>query len=134
SLRGVVPLLLVFLFLPPANALAGVNRWTTSGPQLGAINVLASNPDNPSLVYAGTDFDGIFRSVDGGANWTLSSNGLAAAGILALQIDPSSPSVLYAGTQNAGAFGSVDGGDNWEPRSFGLSGFASYVSGFAIDP
>ncbi len=55
---------------------------------------------------------GVFKSTDGGGNWSLSSAGLTRKFIRSLAIDPTVPSTLYAGT-SGGVFKSVDGGGNW---------------------
>lgn len=43
-----------FLLLGPPSARAGVNHWTSNGPDLPAVQVLAIAPTNPRIVYAGT--------------------------------------------------------------------------------
>ena len=51
--------------LPPI-ALAGVNQWTSIGPEGGSISKLSVDPTNPSILYAGTQQAGVFNSLDGG--------------------------------------------------------------------
>jgi hypothetical protein len=48
-------------------------------------NALVVDPSNPSTVYVGADI-GVWRSVDGGANWYTMDNGLPEAAVLDLQI------------------------------------------------
>jgi hypothetical protein len=45
-------LLLMGVALP---ALAGINQWTSIGPEGGYIRVIAIDPSTPSRIYAGTD-------------------------------------------------------------------------------
>jgi hypothetical protein len=39
--------------LQPRSAYAGINEWTSIGPDGGAIGALAIDPTSPSTVYAG---------------------------------------------------------------------------------
>lgn len=78
-----------------------------------AINVIIVDPSNSQTLYLSSS-SGVFRSTDGGQNWTLGvgSNGDARS----LVLDRSSPAgarILYAGITNRGVFRSNDGGQNW---------------------
>jgi photosystem II stability/assembly factor-like uncharacterized protein len=92
------------------------------------VNALAINPKNTSIIYAGTD-GGIFKSTNGGGNWSASS--LANTHITLLAIDPSDPSFIYAGT-NGGVFESADGGASWNAINSGLTN--THVTSLAVDP
>ena len=35
-----------------------------------SVHALAVNPQSPSILYAGTDPDGVYRSEDGGLTWS----------------------------------------------------------------
>lgn len=63
--------------LLPANLLAGVGRWTNSGPDGGSVLTIAFHPSNPSIVYAATS-QGLYKSVDAGGFWTLLLSGGSA--------------------------------------------------------
>jgi len=54
--------------LAPSFVYAGVNRWTSNGPNLPAVQTLAITPTSPQIVYAGAD-RGLFKSTDGGLSW-----------------------------------------------------------------
>jgi len=75
-------------------------------------NAIAFHPTRAGVVYAGVFGAGIFRSTNGGQNWTPLSTGLSATGIDALVIDPSNPDALFAAGGEA-VFRSSDGGQNW---------------------
>ncbi len=82
--------------------------WTqTNGPEGGKITALVLNG---STVFAGTQGGGVFRSTDGGVNWTRASNGLLSPDITSLVFRDNA---LYAGTAGEGVFRSTDNGDNW---------------------
>ena len=95
--------------------------------------MLALNPINTNIIYAGID-EGIYKSIDGGKNWTLLRMGIQYPHILSLAIDPISPNIIYAATVGYGVFKSVDGGQSWEAFNNGLSGADLNVYSLAIDP
>jgi hypothetical protein len=43
------------------------------------INTILQSPDNPNILYVGTQSGGIYKSMDGGVNWFKASAGLPAA-------------------------------------------------------
>jgi hypothetical protein len=123
-----VSLVVILVSLFPAAASAGLDQWTTNGPdQAGPILSLAVDPTNPAIVYAGTGHAGalvgaVFKSVDGGASWNFSNTDLPDVFVRALVIDPTTPSTIYAGTSGAfigpnfrGMFKSVNSGASWTP-------------------
>ncbi len=58
---------------------------------------LAIDQVAPATVYAGAPL-GVFKTIDGGSNWSLASSGLATRNITALAIDPAATNTVYAGT------------------------------------
>ena len=82
---------------------AGNNIWTSHGPEGGPVNALALDPVTPTTLYAGTG-GGVFKSTDGGANWSAVNSGLTSTCVFALAIDPATPTTLYAGTGGGGVF------------------------------
>jgi hypothetical protein len=77
---------------------AGVNVWTTNGPEGGDVRAMAIDPANPATLYAGTYGGGIFKSHNGGESWTAINAGLTNLFINALAVDPFTPARIYAGT------------------------------------
>ena len=59
---------LIGLFAP-AITTAGLNEWTTNGPEGGPVLSIAIDPATPSTIYAGT-YGGVFKSTDSGATWS----------------------------------------------------------------
>ena len=84
-----------------------------------------------NVVYAGTDTQGIYKSTDGGLNWTAANNGLDRARIS--DIIASGPNILAAASSSCSIFNNVfkstDNGTTWSPAS-GLAG--RIVEAFAI--
>ena len=111
---------------------AGTNVWTSNGPEGGTINALAIDPATPTTLYAGTDSGGVFKSTNGGGNWSAVNTGLTATYVTALAIDPETPTTLYAGTWGGGVFKSTNGGGNWSAVNTGLTD--TNVIALAIDP
>lgn len=113
---------------------AGVNHWTTIGPDGAHVVALAIDPVTPSTAFAGTLGSGVLKTTDAGASWATANLGLSPANVLALAIDPAKPSTVYAGT-SAGVFKSTDGGESWVAANGGLGGAPQIViNALAIDP
>jgi hypothetical protein len=84
---------------------------STGQPVFGWMNTLTIDPVTPSTLYAGTDWFGLFKSVDSGGTWTAVNIGLPSS-IYALAIDPTTPSIVYVAA-GGGLFKSVDAGQSW---------------------
>ena len=88
----------------------------------------------PSTNYAGTS-GGVFKSTNGGGNWSPANNGLVVLSVITLAMDPQNPAVLYVGTtagSTNGVFKSTNGGGNWTPVGTGLPN--GIVNSLAVDP
>lgn len=96
---------------------AGINQWTTSpeGERLGRGQIfdIAIDPIRTDVIYAGTGFGEIFKSLDRGESWEEKGDGGLRDGILALAIDPVNPDVLYAGAIGS-IYKSSDAGETWD--------------------
>ncbi len=80
---------------PIPNAQVGTAPVTTAS---GRTIAIAVHPTNPDIVYVGTAQGGLYRSTNGGTNWTrLMDNALSLA-IGAIAISPSQPETIYVGT------------------------------------
>jgi photosystem II stability/assembly factor-like uncharacterized protein len=103
---------------------AGVPPETRYGAQ--ALVVALSNPQKVYLGYSERaallqswgeyqqTSPGLFRSMDGGINWTqVDSLPFANASIMNIAVDPADESILYATTM-AGVYRSTTGGDSWD--------------------
>ena len=47
----------------PNKVTAGINVWTSNGPEGGSIRSLAIDPVTPTTLYAGTWYGGVFKSI-----------------------------------------------------------------------
>lgn len=82
----------------------------STGPDGGAVHAVSSAGDG-SIVYAATHA-GVFRSRDGGGNWTDVSAGLPGTPVRCLAANPELPDSVLAGTES-GLFWSEDAGGRW---------------------
>src|SRR3954467_7236119 len=82
---------------------------TGSTPVHGTTSAFVVDPKNSSVIYAATS-RGLFRSTDGGNNWSPTK---LTAPLNSLAVDRANPSVMYAATSGKGVFKSVDGGSTW---------------------
>ena len=124
--------------VPQHGRRAELDRRTQLDPR---IDVLAVDPQRPSILYAGAGA-GVFKSVDAGRSWVPSGLGQTPrqpggrrgeGNVFSLVVDPTDSSVVYAvaGTAAAGHVSkSIDGGRTWRT----LAASPSPVSALAIDP
>jgi hypothetical protein len=112
----------------------GGEHWSSTGLTNTAVNVLAIDPVNPNILYAGTrglyndpkGFRGLFKSADGGISWSSINNGLTdligtGSIVTAVVIHPGSLNILYISTSGGGVFKSGDGGASWSSFNEGLT-------------
>ena len=134
--RRSVVLLLTAIFLSRV-ASAGVNRWTTGGPNGGWIQALAADPTDLNVIYAGTNGGGVFRSTDGGVHWAPGNAGWSPEegfSATSLVVTPQWPATVYSGSNFGGVMQSTDGGRTWRQRKDGFDYYGSAIRGLAIDP
>lgn len=104
--------------------------WTCIGTGLpgGGGSLVEADPRRPGILYAAPgQGEGLWRSEDDGASWSLLTRELDPVSIA---VSPSDPSFLYAGT--SGVARSQDGGQTWSSDTVGLP--ADWVFSLAVDP
>lgn len=67
-------------------------------PVSGRTVSIAIHPTDPDIVFVGTASGGLYRSLDGGLNWTAMMDDAESLSIGALALAPSDPTILYVGT------------------------------------
>lgn len=99
--------------------------WQQEGPAdiSGRINVVALDPNNKFVMYAGAAAGGVFKSTDMGDNWTPIFDQFPYLAIGEITIDPSNSRTLYVGTGDPnigsyvqlgnGLYRSTDAGASW---------------------
>ncbi|MDQ1474772.1 MAG: hypothetical protein QOE62_1, partial [Actinomycetota bacterium] len=109
-------------------------------PAVGAVQALAMDPQNSSIIFAGTVAGGIWVSEDAGVTWTPKSDQLPSLAISSITVSPRTRTgalvtnatlrtdlVVYAGTGQVssswhgglgiGVLRSTDGGETWSVLS-----------------
>jgi photosystem II stability/assembly factor-like uncharacterized protein len=97
----------------------GGESWRRIGqpfPGGSQIRALASDPQNPNVVYAGSN-NGIYRSEDSGNDWVKLDSPMEGLNIWSIAVDPSDSSTVFAGTSPPFVFRSRDSGKSWEKLS-----------------
>ena len=108
--------------------------WEPLGPgnQGGRSRHLLIHPTNPLIMYVSATTGGVWKTVDGGRNWSPLTDLFPSLGIGALAFDPGNPDTLYVGTgfwfntlsgtnvfgtaiRGTGIYRSRDAGATWQP-------------------
>ncbi len=75
-------------------------KWTTEGPgNIGArANAVAVHPTNENIIYIGFSNGGLWKTTDGGKNWTSIFDENNWISIGDIEIDPKNPETFYVAT------------------------------------
>jgi photosystem II stability/assembly factor-like uncharacterized protein len=118
----------------------GTHQWYDGTPhpwEFKRVWHLEPSLTDPDTVYAGIEDAALFKSTDGGQNWSevpgLRQHGSGpkwqpGAGGMCLHtiiLDPSNAQRMYIAISAAGAFRTDDGGATWKPINKGL--FSKYI-------
>lgn len=94
--------------------------WSGDDDASGRVVSIAPHPTDPQTCYIASASGGIWKTTDGGSNWTPLTDELSTLNHGAVAIDPSNPQTIYAGTgeytvqsTGDGLFRSLDGGATW---------------------
>jgi len=135
------------------------NPWTLIGPNpepgdkmiYGIVNCIAVDPTDTNIIYSGTQEGGLFKSVDGGQNWTNITDklNLSGLGVMSIAIDPEHPDTIIVGTYSAsfgytgwldfstqgyGIIRSEDGGTSWSTTSLTASQEDGHITVIRFNP
>lgn len=112
---------------------------------MGIITDLWVNPSNHQHLLAASRSGGLWKTIDGGANWTNTTESLGIpVGVSTIAVDPTNSNVIYIGTGSGkyetedyglGVFKSTNGGITWSPTSVTFNaGEFSQIRKILIDP
>ncbi|MDX2035304.1 MAG: Ig-like domain-containing protein [Isosphaeraceae bacterium] len=73
-------------------------------PVTGRIAAVAASPTDANTIYIAASNGGVWRTTDGGLDWTPLTDDQASLHMGAIAIAPSNPNIIYAGTGEASAF------------------------------
>lgn len=89
-------------------------------------------PENPMVYYAGAASGGIWKTIDGGLNWSPIFDDKPVHAIGSMAVSPSDPEIVWVGTGESfirsnvsignGVWKSMDGGDHWEHMGLDKTG------------
>ena len=87
----------------------------------GRVNCIAFDPLDTNIIWIGSPAGGLWKSIDGGNNWTTNTDNLPVLGVSHIAIDPNNSQIMYIVTGDAhgsdtytvGVLKSNDGGVNW---------------------
>ena len=135
------------LSVAPAAAGAALGTWTNVGPnnQGGRTRALLIDPVTPATLYAGGVDGGVWKSLDGGANWSSNTDlALTNLAVTTLAFQPNNTNVIYAGTgegvgngdaiRGAGIFKSSDAGATWTQLASTTTADFHYVGKIMVSP
>ena len=117
---------------------SGTSNWVQLGPTAipkgqtyssarvlvtGRVTAIVVDPTNTNIIYIGTAQGGVWKTTDGGLNWSPKTDNEVSLAIGALAMDPSNHLVLYAGTGEGnfsgdsyygnGVLQTSNGGNSW---------------------
>lgn len=103
---------------------------------IGRVTGITMHPTDSMTYFVTTPGGGIWKTIDGGQNYTSSDDGLPYGATGNLLIDPTNPNVMYVSNgesegwwnSSTGIYKSTDGGANWLPTTlaFALDNTAIY--------
>ena len=102
-------------------SVAGLDTWG---------KMLFSPDGRENLI--GVDFDGTYKSLDGGVNWARSARGLTGFSVTGLAVSPAASTPIYAALYGFGVFVSIDQGASWWRCDAGLD--TPNLLALTIDP
>lgn len=130
------------------------NNGFVDDPVARQVWALRIHPENPDILYAGTSlhygkvgsggYDGLYKTTDGGRNWTMLLGGEAVpvspnsfiamgGGVDAISINPARPDEVYVALHDPGIAFSDDGGDTWNYVNSGLVPLMTHVYPYRMD-
>lgn len=110
---------------------SSTTTWTSLGPHgapvsnfagSGRVNCITFHPDSSNVIYIGTPVGGIWKTTNGGLNWTTNTDDLPVLGVTDIVFDPNNHKKMYIATGDAdatdtysvGVLKSIDGGITWD--------------------
>ncbi len=109
----------------------------------GRTNSMAFDPTDANTFYLAAAGGGVWKTTNGGTNWTALTDGLSSLMSGAIAIDPGNASVLYYGTGELnysldsfygdGVFKTTNGGTSWSKIASAAT-VGSYISQIVVHP
>ncbi len=106
----------------------GIDSMGGKGDGLGRLNCISFHPSNPNIFWVGSPSGGIWRTTNGGYNWTILNNNMSVLGVsdIAVPNNFATSNTMYIATgdrdkgslysdihNSIGVYKSTNGGTNW---------------------
>jgi photosystem II stability/assembly factor-like uncharacterized protein len=111
------------------------------GPPGNRTSAVVGVPGDPMVSYIGAASGGVWKTTDGGINWTSVFDDQEAQSIGTMAIAPSDPNIVWVGTGEVwirsnisignGVYKSTDAGESWEHMGLDLTG---RIGRIVVDP
>lgn len=112
---------------------AATGNWTCMGPTtspggyfgLGRLNCVAFRPDDNNTIYTGSPSGGLWKTIDGGTNWTVltdKNDVLGVSDIIVIAGETPATDIIYIGTgdRDGGSMWNLEGGQYNDNNSIGV--------------
>jgi PKD repeat protein len=107
----------------------GPTTVPTTGGGAGRLTFVQFHPNDVNTIFVGTPNGGLWKSLNGGVNWTNSNDYINVIGCSDLAIDPIDPNKMFLATgdndhfstNSVGVLKTIDGGLNWNPTGLTFS-------------
>jgi len=129
------------------------SNWVSLGPtdfanratsitNIGRVNAIIVDPNNPNTYYSGAPAGGIWKSIDAGSNWIPLIDDLPQIGVSGIAIDYNDSNTIYIATGDddagdsfsIGVFKSIDGGTTWSQTGLNPTNTPSRMNDIYINP
>ena len=115
---------------------------STSSANIGRVNAIAVDPNNPNTYYAGAPAGGIWKSVDAGSTWTPFGDALPQIGVSGIAIDYNNSDIIYVAsgdddagdTSSVGVLKSTNGGVTWSTTGLNTLNSPSSMNDIYVSP
>lgn len=107
------------------------NDYQGWNPGIGRVTGFAVDPADMDYIVIGAQTGGVWRTTDGGANWSPLTDYFVNMTVYSIAMDPQDTSVLWFGSSNGVIYKSTDSGDTW--TQMGTAGF-SLINKILIHP
>jgi photosystem II stability/assembly factor-like uncharacterized protein len=128
-------------YMGPDNRQVAFQKYNGVPPVSGRVNGIAVDPTNSNVIWVATSAGGVWKTTNGGANWTPFSDTWQSMTTTCVAIDPTNTNIVYVATGDfpgglGYAFGimkTTNGGSTW--TNIGSAPFGTTaISKILIDP